>query len=334
MKKTIIVVCMVLAVTAGLWAGGRSEQSSTRDPGELRVALLLSGPANDQGWNQVALQGLQDAEAQFGIRTAYSEYVDVAESEAAFNDYASQGYDLIIGHGYQYGDPAVRVGQRFPNTYFVAIESASQSANVASYVLAAEQASFLTGYIAASVSTSGHLGIVGGVEQPSIVKIVEAFKLGAREYNPGIKVTDIYIGSFTDAALGQDAGISLADQGADVLAHVANQAGIGVIRAAEERGLLAIGDSYDQSSIAPNTVVTSNIYNVPLLVLTAVEHVREGSFEGGILHLGMELGVIDIAPFHGMASVVPEAAQRRVEELKSGIIAGTVRVPRVESRTQ
>ena len=80
----------------------------------LKVALILSGPANDQGWNAVALQGLKDAEAKYGIQSAYTENVGNADSEAAFMDYASQGYDLVIGHGFQYGDPGGSRRQEVP----------------------------------------------------------------------------------------------------------------------------------------------------------------------------------------------------------------------------
>jgi basic membrane protein A and related proteins len=322
MKRMLIAalaLCCALAPAAA--------QSSAASGKALKAALLLSGPANDQGWNAVALQGLKEAEAKYGIKTAYSENVGIADSEAAFMDYASQGYDLVIGHGFQYGDPALRVAKKFPKIKFMAIEASSSSANVASYVIGCEQAGYLMGVLAASLSKTGTIGFVGGIEQPSIIKIVEAYKLGAKAYNANIKVLDVYIGSFTDVNLGKEAALALADKGADVLSHSANQAGTGVIKAAEERGLLATGDSFDQSVIAPKTVVCSTVYNVPVLVTIAVDKVRSGAFTGGVFNMGMKEGVVDIASYHDFDAKIPRKAKDMIADLKKKIAAGSFVVP-------
>jgi basic membrane protein A len=333
MKKTVSVLFLILVVTCtGLFAGGKTEMKS--EDSALKVALLLSGPANDQGWNAVAFAGLKAAEEKYNLETAYSENVGIADGEAAFNDYASQGYDLVIGHGFQFGDPAVRVSADFPKTKFMAIESNVYSDNAASYVMACEQAGYLMGMLSASMSKTGKIGIVGGFEQPSIVKVVEAYKLGAKAVNPAITILEVYVSSFTDVALGKEAGLSMADQGADVLSHIANQAGTGVIKAAEERGLLATGDSYDQNSIAPNTVMASTVYSVPALVLSAVEKVSTGTYVGGVFNLGMKDGVVDISGYNSFESKIPEQTKKLIADTRAKILDGSFSVPLVETRTK
>jgi len=323
-----------LAILAVLAALAWTPAPRAAEPAKkLKVALILSGPANDQGWNAVALQGLKDAEAKFGIESTYAENVAVADSEAAFMDYAAQGYDLVIGHGFQYGDPAAKVSKKFPKAKFMAIEAGSQTPNMASYVIACEQAGYLMGVLAASMSKAGKIGIVGGVEQPSIIKVVEAYKLGARAVNPKIEVMASYIGSFTDVALGKEAALAMADRGADVLSHIANQAGTGVLKAAEERKLLATGDSWDQSVIAPKAIVSSTIYNVPVLVTIAVEAVKNGTFKGGVFNMGMKEGVVDVAPYHGFEAAVPAEAKTKIADLKKQITAATFKVPIVTKAT-
>jgi basic membrane protein A len=199
--------------------------------------------------------------------------------------------------------------------------------------MACEEAGYLMGILAASMSKTGKIGIVGGFEQPSIIKILEAYKLGAKLVNPNITIYEVYINSFTDVALGKEAALSMADQGADVLSHSANQAGTGVIKAAEERHLLSTGDSYDQNSIAPDTVVCSTIYNVPQLVLAAVERVKTDTFEGGVFNLGSKDGVIGIAPYHSFEDKLPAAAKSMIADYKSRITAGSFKVPVIETRT-
>lgn len=330
MKKITIVLLVALASIGCLFAGGSAEKAADDT---MKVALLLSGPANDQGWNAVAFAGLKEAEEKYGLQTAYSEHVGIADGEAAFTDYASQGYDLVIGHGFQFGDPAVRVSNRFPDTKFMAIESNVFSNNAASYVMACEEAGYLMGMLAASMTTTGKIGIVGGFEQPSIVKVVEAYKLGAAKVDPSVQVFEAYISSFTDVALGKEAAIAMADRGADVLSHVANQAGTGVIKAAQERGLLATGDSYDQNAIAPDTVMCSTIYSVPMLVLNAVEKVQQGTYEGGVFYLGMQEGVVDIAPYNSFEDKIPAQVQSMIAEAKASILNGTLDIPMIETPT-
>lgn len=327
MKKQVALLSrLMILIALSLWASGcGSEDGSQNDT--FKVGLILSGPANDQGWNAIAVQGLNEAQEEFGIESAYTENVEIVDAESALTDYAAQGYDLVIGHGFQYGDPAARVGTRFPNVKFMAIEAASLSENMASYVIAQEQAGYLMGALAALMSQTGTVGIVGGIEMPSIIKLIEAYKLGARSVNPDIEILSVYIGSFTDIALGKEAALSMADQGADVLSHIANQAGTGVIKAAEERGLLATGDSWDQDVIAPDTVICSTLYSVPMVVKIAVQSVRDGSFKGEILNLGMDVGVVDIT---GYDDVVPQSARDKIDSLKQDIIDGTLQVPIIQ----
>ncbi|MDR3148184.1 MAG: BMP family protein [Treponema sp.] len=323
----LLILCCAVTV---VFARANREPSAS---GKMKVALLLSGPANDQGWNATAFEGLKAAEAQYGLETAYTENLGIPDGDGAYTDYASQGYDLIIGHGYQFGDPAVRVSAQFPNAKFMAIESNVYSVNAASYVMACEEAGYLMGILSASMSKTGKIGIVGGFEQPSIIKVVEAYKLGAKMVNPAITVLDMYIGSYTDVALGKEAALSMADQGADVISHIANQAGTGVIKAAEERGLLSTGDSYDQNSIAPNTVICSTIYSVPQLVLSAVDNVKNNTFVGGVFNLGMKDGVVDIAPYHGFEDRIPRQVKDLIADYRTRIINGTFKVPLIETRT-
>ena len=331
LRRNVLLTMAIIVIAALVFTGCQRREAP--DSGRMRVALLLSGPANDQGWNAVAFQGLQEAEAQYNLITAYMENVGIPDSDAAFTDFASQGFDLVIGHGFHYGDPAVRVSARFPNTKFMAIESNVYSDNAASYVMACEEGGYLMGILAASMSNTGIIGIVGAIEQPSIIKIMEAYKLGARLYNPDIVILDAYVNSYTDVTAGMEAALSMADRGADVLGHVANQAGTGVIMAAQERGLLATGDSWDQNVIAPDTIICSTIYNVPKVVLTAVEKVRNGTFESGVFNLGMREGIVDIAPYYNFEGRIPQRAKDMVADLKARITRGEYTVPVIERRT-
>jgi basic membrane protein A len=92
----------LVMLVAGIWmfsAMGSTGRSEGAVP--LKVALCVTGSVNDGGWSQSAYEGLRMAEKELGVKVAYTENVQVPDMEATFVDYASQGYDLIIGHGFQ-----------------------------------------------------------------------------------------------------------------------------------------------------------------------------------------------------------------------------------------
>ena len=337
MKKLCKIAAIMLSVSMMLvGCSSKQETNGTAENGEkkFKVALLLSGPANDQGWNATALEGLNQAESEHGVETAYMENVQIADAEAAYTDYAAQGYDLIIGHGFQFGEPAARVAAKFPDISFMATESNSQADNMASYIMSCEQGAYIMGILSASMSKSGKIGVVGGIEQPSIVKELEAFKIAAKEVNPNIEVFEIYVNSFTDVNLGKEAAMSMISNGADVLYHVANQAGTGVIKAAEENKVLVCGNSYDQSSISPDYLMASTIYNMPKVIVTAVDQLKKGEFKGGVFNLGMADGVVEISGYNTFEDKIPEDVKQKIEDTKKAIIDGSLSVPVIEKPTK
>lgn len=328
----LLAVCFMLLLTGCKTGTDKADDAGASDT--MKVALILSGPANDQGWNATALEGLNEAEKEYGVTVSTMENVSIADSEAAFRDYAAQGYNLVIGHGYQFGEPAQKVSADFKNAFFMSTESNSESENMASYVMSCEQGAYLMGMLCAGMSETKVIGVVGGFEQPSITKELEAFKLGAKEIDPEIKVLELYVNSFTDASLGKEAAISMINQNADVLYHVANQAGNGVIMAAQENSLLACGNSYDQSSIAPDTVMASTVYRMPKVILTGVEQVKKGIFAGGIYHLGIAEDVVDITGYGNFESKIPEELKNRIAAKKEAIKTGEFIVPVIETPTK
>lgn len=332
MKKHVAIIMACLLAAAVLLTGCGGGGGGKED--KVKVALILSGPANDQGWNAIAVEGLKASEEKFGVETAFMENVDFADSEAAFRDYASQGYDLVIGHGFQFGEPAQKVSSEFPDVNFMATEANSESDNMASYVMSCEQGAYLMGMLSAGMSKSGTIGVVGAFEQPSITKELEAYKLGAKEVNPDIKVLEIYINTYVDAALGKEGADSMIRQGADVLYHVANQAGTGTITAAQENGVLALGNSYDQASIAPDTVMASTVYSMPTVITTAVQDVIDGNYKGGVYYLGMAEDVVSITGYGNFESKIPEDLKNAIAAKEKAILDGSFEVPLITSPTK
>ena len=313
--KKLVVMGLAMAMTAAMVNGVCTQPVQAADGEGLKVALLLSGAANDQGWNQTAYEGTQKACEKYGYELAYTENLEVADISAAFADYASAGYDVVIGHGYEFGDPALEVAETYPDTKFICTEADASADNVASYVMACEQTAYVEGIIAASTSESGKLGAIGPIPGDSLVKIINGYEDGAKSVNPDIEVQTAWTNSFVVA---QEAAKAMIDNGVDVIKHCANACGNGAMTAAVEAGIWCQGDSYDQSSLAPDNILDSAIYNLDVVIDTALGSVADGSFEGDVYNLGMADGAVEVLLSDNLSDDVKATAQDAIDKIISG----------------
>ena len=316
--KKLVVMGLAMAMTAAMVNGVCTQPVQAADGEGLKVALLLSGAANDQGWNQTAYEGAQKACEKYGYELAYTENLEVADISAAFADYASAGYDVVIGHGYEFGDPALEVAETYPDTKFICTEADASADNVASYVMACEQTAYVEGIIAASTSESGKLGAIGPIPGDSLVKIINGYEDGAKSVNPDIEVQTAWTNSFVDTQLAQEAAKAMIDNGVDVIKHCANACGNGAMTAAVEAGIWCQGDSYDQSFLAPDNILDSAIYNLDVVIDTALGSVADGSFEGDVYNLGMADGAVEVLLSDNLSDDVKATAQDAIDKIVSG----------------
>lgn len=324
------------AAEAETEAAGETEAAEAEAAEEktYRVAMCLSGAANDMGWCQTAYEGLLSLEENYGCEIAYTENLTPDDIAGAFADYAANGYDVVIGHGYEFGDPAIEVAEMYPDVKFIVTEGEVEAENVASYVTDCEEGGYVMGMLAAAMSETGKVGYVGPIQGASLIKIMNGFEDGAKEVNPDIEVMTAWTGSFTDTALGKEAAQAMIDNGADVIGHCANESGNGCIAAAKEAGVYATGDSYDQSPLAPETVLSSSLYHISHVVELAFEDVLNGNFAGGIYHYGMPEEAVSIAPYHDLEAQIPDDVKAMIEERVEALKAGEFEVERDESLRQ
>lgn len=299
----------------------KGEAQEKAEKKTFKVAMVLPGPISDAGWNANAYKGLMEARDKYGIEVAYSENVHLSDFEETFRDYASKGYDLIIGNGYEFGEVNAKVAPEFPNTWFVAINGDNFGPNYGSLQYKHWEVGYVAGALAGRMTKSGTIGFVGGMEIPSVSEPAAQYERAAKAFNPQIKVLTSYVGSWEDVAKGKELALALINAGADVLFHEADAAGTGVIQAADERGVWAIGACGDQSVIAPKVVLTSLLQESPKLIDFIVNALIEGKIEGKVYVLGLVDGVQGLAPYH---EAVPEDVRKAVDQVVEDIKAGKI----------
>ncbi|MCG3118213.1 MAG: Purine-binding protein [bacterium] len=294
---------------------------------QFRVALLSPGPVSDAGWNAAAYEGLQRIEKELHAQISQIETKTPSEFEEAFRDYARQGYQLVFGHGFEFQDAAAAVAPNFPKTVFITTSGNTVRPNVAPMVFELEHATYLAGALAALLSQSGKLGMVGGIEIPPVTSTFDAFEAGAQSVKPDIKVNRSFIGNWEDAGAAKQAALALIDQGCDFLIHNADAAAAGVFQAAAERNVLVFGTNKNQNDVDPQHILASCVSNIPAAFVEMAQLVRDGKFEGKIYRLGMPDGVVSFEINPQLQSQIPPAVMTRLEEIRRQIIAGTIKVP-------
>ena len=325
MKKSariIVVFIMILSLNAWSAFAGGAEDSAAAGNGALKVALLVPGPINDQGWSESAYIGLKEIEKELGAEITVSESVPASDYEEIFRSYATAGYDLVIGHGFQFGDAAMKVALDFQDTSFLVTSTdISQEPNVASFRMNDVQSGFVQGYIAAQITKTKKLGAIGGMEIPPISNQQIGFESGAKYADPDIEVIKAFIGNFEDVAKGKELATAMIQNNVDVIAPNANKAGLGPIEAAAGTDTKIIGYVGDLALTYPDEVVTSVLEDMAYGFVLLAKYVQEGTYKAEAYVLGFEDGIFEVAPFRKHEGSFSKEAldniDKLVEELKA-----------------
>jgi basic membrane protein A len=338
----IVGAIAAIAVTAiALMASANPPRNLAEPRSTLRIAVVTDALFSDEGWGESAMNAAKFIQSKYGFEVATEDNVSIANIESTLTKYAQSSYDLIIAHGVQWGDPALRVGEQYPNVRIVVFTGLVESKNVASIFPQQQQGSFLLGALAGMMTKTNVIGYVGGEEYPNVVNIFEGYKQGAKSVNPDIKIVGTYLNDWDNPAKGKEAATSIIRQNADVIFHVADTSGQGVIESAKENGVYALGAVQDQNSLAPDTVLSSFVLDVDKAYNQAVNSTLEGSLKGEIRKPGIETeksaagdGIVYIASFHDLDSEVPESAKSKLQELTNSLLNGGIVVPeRLEETT-
>jgi len=322
------VACMLL-VLAGCQGGEKQAKGDQAE--KVRVGLVLSvGGLGDKSFNDSAYEGLTRAAEELGIDPLYGQPEQMSEDEKYLRQYAEEGLDLIIGVGFLMKDALEKVAGEFPDTRFAIIDAYVDEPNVASLIFREHEGSFLVGAIAGLMTSTGKVGFIGGMDIPLIHKFEVGYTEGVMHVRPDAEVLVAYAGSgpqaFHDPVKGKSLALSQFDRGADIIFQAAGSTGNGVIDAAQERGLFAIGVDANQNYMAPGHVLTSMLKRVDIAVFEIVKDVVEGRFEGGEHVYGLEVDGVGYALDEYNEGLIPPEVIAQVAVIKQEIVSGAIQV--------
>ncbi|MCA9969621.1 MAG: BMP family ABC transporter substrate-binding protein, partial [Anaerolineales bacterium] len=312
--------------------GGGETAAPAEFSGPFRVAVVMPSARNDLAFSQSMFDALTAVQNEMGadnFEFAFSDGIFVVDdAAAAIRDYASQGYHLVIAHGSQYGASLQEIAPDFPETSFAwgtTVDTFVDQGinNVFAYEARSEQGGYVNGVLAASLSESGVIGVVGPIETGDAKLYVDGFVEGAKATNPDAQVNVNYIGSFSDVALASEAAQTHFNAGADAMTGSAQMV-VGAIGVAEENGMVWFGTQSSQTSLAPDVVVANQVYDWVGIVNEMIELVKGGTLGGQAF--AATLGNGGLRMDYNEAYALPDDVRALADATVAGIVDGSIPV--------
>ncbi|MDX9955240.1 MAG: BMP family protein [Anaerolineae bacterium] len=320
------IVLLVAILTSACGAGGDSGGDKP-----FRIAVVTPSAKNDLAFSQSIYESLLKVQQAMGgpekLEFVISENMFVVDDAgAAIRDYASQGYDLVIGHGSQYGGVLQEIAPDFPKTSFAhgtTVDTFVDKGitNVFAYEARSEQGGYVNGVIAGALTKSNVIGVVGPIETGDAKLYVDGFVAGAKSQNPNAQVNVNWIGSFSDVALASEAAQTHVKAGADVMAGTAQMV-VGAIGVAKENNALWFGTQASQTSLAPDVVVANQIYDWSGVITEIIDLIGKGTLGGQAFQITLaNKGLyIEYNTAYNLPAEVKDLAEATVDAIVTGAI--------------
>lgn len=324
--RGLLVGLLLLSLVLSACGGGGTPTPAAKP---FRIAVVMPSATTDMAFSQSMWNALKAVQTEMGGESAleikYSENMfKVPDAAAAIRDYASQGFDIVIAHGSQYGASVQEIAKDFPNVTFAWGTDVNTFGlpNVYAYTAAAEEGGYVNGVLAAHLTKSRLIGVTGPVEVGDAKTYIDGFVQGVASVDPAIQVAKTWTGSFSDVALMTEAAKTHIAAGADALTG-SSQSVVGSIGAAKENGkVLWFGTQQDQASLAPELVVACQVYDWTGMLKEIIANRKAGKLGGDTFVLRLANGGLKIAynPGYNLPAEVKAAGDAAIEGIKNGSI--------------
>ena len=348
-KKRLLALVLASALTLTLAGCGGGDDKGTGGTGDkpgkdMKVGLVI-GPngLGDKNMNDMAYEGLVKAQEELGITLDYASPASKSDYDQVQRMYAESGeYDLIVLVGVDQKDGITKVAAEFPDQKFSWLDGTEDLSNVNSISTIWPQQTFLCGALAGLATKSDMplankdknvVGCLLGIEQPFLVEGTVGFEAGVRYTNPDATVLQATIGSFTDPGKAKEMALTLYDQGADFIQHIAGGSGLGVFNAAVEANRYAFGVGSNQNDIEPDHIVATSLKDVRNIVFNEVQKLIDGTWEPGIHEIGIIGGGTGYTT-EGSNVKVPQEIIDQVDAIKKDMEDGKLVPPGQKSELE
>jgi basic membrane protein A and related proteins len=317
-------VCCIICF-AGLLSGCEQGNAPAAQNRVLNVGVILgSGGLGDKSFNDSAYSGLVSAQKQLNIRFEAVDYTGKEQDVDALRLFARNKYDLIIGISFDNLKSIQTVAAEFPGIKFGAIDFELDGNNIASVIYREQEGDFLMGALAAMLTVTKKVGVIGGTDIPAIRRIMSGFRQGAAYRDSGVTVYSDIAGTFSDPQIGYNLAMGRYNQGVDIIHNAASKTGLGIIQAAQQVKKYTTGTSGDQRYLAPGYMIGNRPKRVDTAVEMLIREVSAGKFNAGTRSLGLKENGLALGPFDEKA--VTSAMLISIDEIRQKIVNGEITV--------
>jgi basic membrane protein A len=336
----IVIVIVVVIAAAAYFA----MQPAPAPPKKAKVGLILAtGGLGDKSFNDISYAGVVRAKEELGIEFDYVEPKAIAEYEGFQRDFAkSSEYSIIVCIGFDQADALTKIAEEYPNQKFAIVDMVVDKPNVASLLFKANEGGFLLGVVAANMTKTGKIGIVGGMDIPLIRDFFIGFEAGVKWAKPEVTVLEpAFVGAWADPTKGKELALGLIDLGADVVWAAAGKSGLGALEAADDRGIYGMGvDACQCYLYGGDHIMASMTKRVDVAVYEIIKAALDGTFKGGVIEKGAKDRWVGLCRFPEEEAFweakfgfkhqieIPKAVIDKALEARDKIAAGEIKVPR------
>ena len=272
MAAAVSAAALIIAASVGL---AQSPSAVAPVGPVLKVVGAYATPIAEP-WDGVIHAALTAEQAAGKITYTYQDNIGYnGDMERVLREIAADSPDIIFGDAFGNADAVRAVAADYPEIAFVfGSDGGPSDPNLSVFDNWIQEPAYLSGMLAGGLTKSNIIGVVGAMPIPEVNRLINAYIAGAKSVNDKVDVKVSYIDSFFDPATAKEAAAAQIGAGADVLYAERD----GVIEAAQEKGLIAIGNMSDQSSLAPGTVVTSVMWDMQPTVDYVINQVAAGAY--------------------------------------------------------
>lgn len=306
--------------TAASGAGGGEQADDA-----FIVGVVMPTSLDDRGFSQSLVDGLESLREAGDIDEIRITDNMVLDEEAAdvIEDWSTEGVDLIIGHGPQYGGLIAKAAGDYPNLSFAWGHGDETFGldNVTAYDAAAGEAAYVLGHVASRLIGEGSVALIGPSQVGDDQAFIEGFFIGVAASGAEMDVAMAYIESYVDTDVAADRAREAVLNEADVLVSTSGISP-GVIAVAAENDIPYFGNQVDNADLAPGQVVASQLYRWDILFREVIVGIKAGNPGGEALQLNLANDgiVINYNPDYDLSvDILTEA-----DALTQDVIAGGI----------
>ena len=322
-------------VLLALIALGCSGAADSPPPEANRFVYVSPDPLGINPFLIMGQTGIERVAAQHGAEAQVLESEDPTTREENVRAAVDEGASIVVVLGFEFNDIILDVASQNPQVDFLVVDQCIDGVpeNVYCAVFREFEASFLIGAIAASLSGTGHVGVIGTADIPFLHRYTDGYAAGARHVQPEIEVSIRWVGGenpFADPVRAKEQALDLAAKGVDYIFASAAAGNLGIFEAAREREIRAFGLDIDQCPAAPGFIVDNLFKRVDRVIEEAVDAIVAGTGEPmmvfGLGSGGLDVGALSEEPPAASDCLIFEHPEvmRLMRDLAQQIITGEI----------